>query len=158
VRTNKSEYKRTYNQEHKEEISKYNKEYRKKNKTALREKKLKYYQNHIEEARKYRQEHCQEARKYRQEHLEETSERYKKLRLLVINNYGGKCAFCGDTNTNHLCIDHVNDDGAIHRKVVSPGNLCYWLIKNNFPSGFQILCFNHNAEKQFYKTQTFATY
>jgi hypothetical protein len=86
---------------------------------------------------------------------------YSVLRLDIINHYGGKCAFCGDTNTNHLCIDHINNDGAEHRRKmgIEAGTGTYrWLKKNNYPDGFQVLCHNHNAEKRYYNTMTMPIY
>ena len=59
---------------------------------------------------------------------------------------------CGITDIDVLTLDHVNDDGAEHRKSL-PGNgrglrLYRWIIKNEFPAGFQVLCWNHNVKKQ----------
>lgn len=88
---------------------------------------------------------------------EEKRKYASKLRFEVINHYGGKCVFCGDTNINHLCIDHINNNGAKHRKEIG-SDIISWLKKNNYPDGFQVLCHNHNAEKQNYKTMTLATY
>ena len=43
----------------------------------------------------------------------------------------------------------MNNDGAKHRKEIGHGgSLMYsWLIKNNFPPGFQLLCMNCNFAK-----------
>lgn len=74
--------------------------------------------------------------------------------------YGCKCAFCGDNNPNHLSVDHVNNDGAEHRRKLNfKGNAIYrWLIANNYTPGFQLLCFTHNFEKGCYGTMTLAEY
>jgi len=63
--------------------------------------------------------------------------------------YGGaKCNCCGETELKFLTVDHINNDGAAHRKITGIGNNFFlWLRKNNFPSGFQILCFNCNCGK-----------
>jgi hypothetical protein len=77
---------------------------------------------------------------------------HQKRRLVVLNHYCGgdiKCQKCGQTNIDCLTIDHINNDGAKHRKSVN--NIIGWLIKNNFPDGFQILCMNCQFEKQFGK-------
>jgi len=62
-----------------------------------------------------------------------------------------KCAKCGfDSNIDALTVDHINNNGNEHRKnenFTSPKDLYRWLIKNNFPDGFQILCFNCNCVK-----------
>lgn len=46
-----------------------------------------------------------------------------------------------------LCIDHINNDGAEHNKI-HKDNLYSWLITHGFPSGFQVLCANHNTKKE----------
>lgn len=75
----------------------------------------------------------------------------KKLRASVLVAYGGKCTCCGEDHPNFLAIDHVNNDGAEHRKTVGSGGPMYrWLIKNDFPEGFQVLCHNCNVAKAFY--------
>lgn len=82
-----------------------------------------------------------------------TQKRYHQARKeSVINGYGGKCACCGETLQKFLTIDHKNNDGAAHRKQLGSGGAAIyrWIIKNNFPSGFQILCFNCNIAKGLY--------
>jgi hypothetical protein len=60
--------------------------------------------------------------------------------------YGGYvCACCGETERTFLSIDHVNNDGAAHKRKfkLQTGEQMYrWLARNNFPPGFQILCMN----------------
>jgi len=65
---------------------------------------------------------------------------------LVYNHYGRKCACCGESNINFLTIDHINGDGTKHRKKIH-NKINNWLVKNNFPDGFQTLCFNCNWGK-----------
>lgn len=75
-----------------------------------------------------------------------------KLRLEVQEVYGGKCACCGETTPEFLTIDHINNDGAQHRKEtkLKGGRRFYaWLKRNGFPKdGLQLLCFNCNCGKQ----------
>ena len=70
----------------------------------------------------------------------------KGRRLLVIKQYGGKCDICNETNLDLLCIDHINNDGAEHRKQLGGGgDTTYsFLIKNNYPSNCRLLCWNCN--------------
>ena len=70
--------------------------------------------------------------------------RRSKDREQVFAVYGDKCVHCGETNIAFLTVDHVNNDGAEHRRSIKNGNLRIWLRKNNFPDGFQILCNNCN--------------
>lgn len=61
----------------------------------------------------------------------------------ALNAYGGICACCGEKNIEFLTIDHVMRDGAEHRKEIGNGIMA-WLKKNDYPSGFRILCWNCN--------------
>jgi len=65
----------------------------------------------------------------------------------VLGHYGTACACCGATA--NLTIDHVNGDGKQHRKEIGVNSLAIyrWLIKNDFPPGFQTLCMPCNVSK-----------
>ena len=120
-----------------------------------------YYQAHKEEqlikSRKYQAEHKEElAIKYKiryQKHCETRKEysrnRHQSLRKEAIEHYGNKCACCGETITEFLSIDHINGGGRKHRESVN-SELCFWLKKNNYPDGFQVLCYNCNCAKGFF--------
>lgn len=76
----------------------------------------------------------------------------RKLKVAAVAAYGGKCACCGETELTFLTIDHVDNDGAKQRANVT-GNgrgtvMHRWLRQNNWPTGFQVLCFNCNSGKQ----------
>ncbi len=73
----------------------------------------------------------------------------RKRKKQVIDNYGGICACCGENRMEFLSIDHINNDGANHRKQTG-GHMYAWLIKNNFPSGYRVLCYNCNMSLGFY--------
>lgn len=77
-----------------------------------------------------------------------------KRRKIVMNHYGGaKCNCCGETTYEFLQIDHIQNDGNVQRKIDPTQNsLVDYLIKHNFPSGFQILCANCNFVKRFGNT------
>lgn len=73
-------------------------------------------------------------------------------RKIVLEHYSNntmKCNCCGESIERFLTIDHINNDGAKHRKEYPEArkDLYKWLINNNFPSGFQVLCFNCNCGK-----------
>lgn len=75
--------------------------------------------------------------------------RDKQARTDAINNYGGKCACCGEANIEFLQIDHIHGGGNKHRQQLdksgSAGSrIYYWLRKNNWPDGYQVLCANCN--------------
>lgn len=81
---------------------------------------------------------------------------YQRLRLLCLQHYSTEipfCTCCAEKNLEFLALDHINGGGTQHRKKIGNGTRVYtWLIKNNFPSGFQVLCHNCNMAKAFYKT------
>ena len=98
---------------------------------------------------------CAPSRRRCQDCLDGATKREKayirKRRKKVIEHYGGKCACCGESQYEFMTIDHINNDGAEHRRsVVGTRSICLWLIKHNFPPEFQILCWNCNAAKQFH--------
>jgi len=70
----------------------------------------------------------------------------------IIDRYGGKCVCCGETRREYLSIDHVNGNGSKQRREIgkSSQGLHYWLKQNNYPEGFQVLCFNCNMGKRNY--------
>jgi len=78
-----------------------------------------------------------------------TKERFRKLRVEVLNKYSGgspQCACCKDTNMEFLVIDHVNGGGNLEREVVGWGGRFYhWLKKQGYPTGYRVLCANCNS-------------
>lgn len=81
----------------------------------------------------------------------------KKYRLhsrdVVIAHYGSKCACCGEANKGFLTIDHVDrkvpELEIVGRKLGSWA-LYLYLINNNFPEGYQLLCTNCNLGIQWW--------
>ena len=75
-------------------------------------------------------------------------------RQLALEHYGKSCKFCGESREIFLTIDHIDNNGAEHRrgqKGQNRGhNLPTWLRRNKFPEGFQVLCFNCNCAKGIY--------
>lgn len=114
------------------------------------------------------QEHRENHKEYMKEWREKNKEKYKatqkrcydKARLEVLTHYSGGvkpfCKCCGEDEILFLQIDHINGDGADHRRKLKeeigyyPGGngLPYWLKKNGYPEGFQILCANCNLGKR----------
>ena len=80
------------------------------------------------------------------------NEKTRALRAVVLSHYGNCCGFCGESIVEFLTIDHVNDDGCLHR--TRAGNrvrncgLYREIIESGFSDRFQVLCFNCNCSKQ----------
>lgn len=96
-----------------------------------------------------------------EEHKEAARRRHFGLQKLVFEAYGNDCACCGEKRRSMLTVDHVNNDGADHRRALGAhyrahrwrnanigGTSLYRdLVKRGFPEGFQLLCANCNASK-----------
>jgi hypothetical protein len=99
---------------------------------------------------------------YREKHKKDYNEKqrgyarkYRKInKKLVFTHYGGnppKCACCGESHMEFLAIDHINGGGNKQRKQGLNGHTLYaWLIKNNYPEGYRVLCHNCNLARGFY--------
>lgn len=85
---------------------------------------------------------------------EHQSSYYSRLRLEVLQKYGGdkpRCACCGEDHVEFLAIDHINGGGNKHRRSINKtksGKMRHsvysWLRQNRYPDGFRILCHNCN--------------
>ena len=78
------------------------------------------------------------------------TKRRELSKMAVYSHYGMKCACCGESQMMFLTIDHINNDGAEHRKKlkgIGGSPFFEWLVRNNFPEGFQTLCRNCNWGK-----------
>jgi hypothetical protein len=74
----------------------------------------------------------------------------KIKREKILNAYGNRCICCDETIQAFLELDHIEGGGNAHRRKIlkEEGKQFYdWIIKNNYPSGFQLLCSNCNACK-----------
>jgi len=120
-----------------------------------------YYLKNIDKRRKYQREYCREA--YRK--LKENPEAYQKrlayyrrsnreqgerLKREVISHYSNGSMACANpfgehkepyTNILALSIDHIHGGGNKLRKGYG-NSFYYWLKRNGFPEGFQVLCMN----------------
>lgn len=78
------------------------------------------------------------------------SEQYfsdKEAAINVYTNGEGTCRHCGQGDIDVLCRDHVNDDGADHRRAVGK-SIYKWVHRNDYPLIFQVLCYNCNMKKE----------
>lgn len=73
----------------------------------------------------------------------------QQLKEQVYSHYGKLCNCCGENNIDFLTIDHVNNDGHKDKKLGKTTKLIMsYIIKNNYPNSFQILCMNCNFGKR----------
>lgn len=116
-----------YRKTHREQLRMTNKRWRERNQEYLKEYYLKNRERNIKRSINYREEK-------------------KKLCLIHYSGNPPKCACCGEKIYEFLTIDHINGDGAQHRKKIkgSGSKIYYWLVQNNYPKGFQVLCMNCN--------------
>jgi hypothetical protein len=88
-------------------------------------------------------------------HAEISRRSNQKLREEAIAAYGGKCKCCGETEEAFLVLDHVDDNGADHRRSLGfdgaragAGVHTYRALrKEGWPPGLQVLCANCNMAK-----------
>lgn len=73
-----------------------------------------------------------------------------KIKMEIINHYGGKCACCGEVEPRFLSLDHMNGGGNADRKrrfngTIRGGVEIYRQVKKEgYPNIFRILCHNCN--------------
>lgn len=82
--------------------------------------------------------------------LASTSWRWKLTRQ-IFDHYGWKCVCCGERNPMFLTLDHIEGKGNIHRKdtrKMGSNDWYKWVIENDFPEGFQPLCYNCNLGRE----------
>ena len=76
-----------------------------------------------------------------------------KRKVKVLEAYSGKnprCACCKESNLLFLSIDHIEGGGTKHRIAIGRSSFYPWLIKNNYPKGFRVLCYNCNMALGFF--------
>lgn len=71
------------------------------------------------------------------------------LRQKALDHYGRACACCGESIDEFLSIDHMDNDGAAHRRALKTNGagIWKWLRDSNYPANFQTLCMNCNFGK-----------
>lgn len=68
-----------------------------------------------------------------------------RRKLKVISHYSNganKCELCDETRIGTLTVDHLDGGGKQH--VNNVGNIYLYLLKNNYPPRYRILCSNCN--------------
>jgi len=71
-----------------------------------------------------------------------------RIKTEVIRHYSPflVCVRCGYDDIRALSMDHIDGGGDAHRRRVlgyrGGNSLYYWLRRNQYPPGFQVLCMN----------------
>lgn len=87
---------------------------------------------------------------YKKRAREEMRQVQKRLRMEILQQYGGAfCSWpgCGIDDIRVLQLDHIDGGGYAQRKElkVGTGTAFYAFLKRSgFPSGYRVLCANHN--------------
>lgn len=92
----------------------------------------------------------------RGKHNEWATNSKNRLKTEIMSHYCGgdlKCKNCPVKDLDILTIDHVNGDGAEHRREIGIAGgggypMYQWLKKNGLPEGFQVLCYNCQYRKR----------
>lgn len=133
---------------------KYNADNRKmnymRNREKIREQQKEYYEKNKEKIRGMQQEYYQKNKKNIYERNREYSlHLQQKRRMKCLSHYSNgkiKCAICGIEDIDVLVIDHIEGGGSRHARERGTyrSHLYQFLIKNNFPDGYRVLCHNCN--------------
>ena len=107
----------------------------------------------------YKKRHAEYMREYRKKHGEKIRAKqrgyYDDARREALEHYGGKppkCKECGESYLECLQLDHTDNNRRQIEKdygyKLGGNQILMWLRKNNYPSGFQVLCANCNIKKE----------
>lgn len=130
--------------------------YRERNRAKINERQKEWRKNNLERSREMSRSYRgrlmstmtpEQVLAFRASENAKQKKQYQKIKDAVFSAYGGYiCKCCNETEKAFLSIDHIFNDGHIHRKAGTyngNGTGFYgWLYKNQFPGGFQVLCMN----------------
>jgi hypothetical protein len=133
---------------------KYDREKRKekylKHREKIREKQHEYYEKNKPRIRDMQKEYYEKNKRQIYERNKNNNIVWQqKRRLKCLHHYSNdemKCAICGITDMDVLVIDHIDGGGTRHAKErgTYTSHLYAYLIENNFPEGYRVLCHNCN--------------
>ena len=111
---------------------------------------------HLDKPRKIVDKKVLYLRRWHQENRRKQNNFYQgyrdKLKLEMVEAYGGKCLHCSESDPIVLVIDHINDDSVEdYKKGITGGFKLYqYLKRNSWPTDrYQLLCHNCNYRKEF---------
>lgn len=161
----KAEYRKWKDKQYRKE---YHRQYYLKNKERMRAQHERYKQEHLDELHQYQKEYRERpeskvlnSKRHREWYLRNAKKialrnrrREDAIRELVFGHYGNgvvACVGCGESRIDCLSLDHINDDGAQHRRGSGKtgGIAFYWLLKTQgLPLGLQTMCMNCQMVKE----------
>lgn len=130
----RKEFQKKYSFLHREKKRSYAIAYRKKNLAKVTAKRKEWILAHPERVKEL-------ARRKNHRYREKALQYYSKGKM--------SCNCCGEKEYKFLAIDHIHGGGSQNRRLYS-GSLAAWLVRNELPEGFQILCHNCNMAKGLY--------
>jgi hypothetical protein len=94
---------------------------------------------------------------YRVKNREDARRHRMAVRLRALGNYSNQtfaCACCAESERDFFTIDHIKGNASSQSKALgiprSSYRLYEWLIRNQFPAGYQVLCMKCNMAKGHY--------
>lgn len=119
-------------------------------KQCFRDKHKIYYQTHKQIWQDYEKENYDRI-------ITRKRQLYQEMKLSILIHYGGnppKCSCCGEDHIEFLTINHINNNGAEHRKSFGGRNYSWYIyrdiIEKGFPEGYNVLCYNCNCSIGFH--------
>lgn len=118
-------------------VAKQNRDYYERNREHIIRTSDEYRRNNAEKHREW-------SKAYHRRRMQEAKQK-------VFAHFGEQCACCGEADIAFLTIDHVNNDGHLHRNEIKSQRFYEWLVRNDFQSDYdlQTLCFNCNFAKRY---------
>lgn len=109
-----------------------------------------YYQKNKDKIKAFRKqyyyENIEKCRLYSRQYWKQNNEKIKREALIHYGNSKCACVWCGFNDIRALSLDHINGNGAEHRrqlKAMGIGGYFYkWLKLHSYPLGLQTLCMN----------------
>jgi len=102
--------------------------------------------------KEWQAENKEKAKQYKQAWKEKNREKirakYRQRRLDVLAHYSDgkmKCDCCNEGHVEFLCIDHIDGGGSEHRRSITHNDFYRYLVNENYPEGYRVLCHNCNA-------------
>lgn len=122
---------------------------------VLRTNNLRAYCTDCEKKRNREQWHTQKSVPgHKEKRYEQNQAHRQRLKLDVLENYGGHCVCCGENQPEFLTLDHVDGKGVEHRKMnkltTGATSTWSWARKNNYPDVLRLLCWNCNSARGAY--------